>query len=104
MTNRVRPDRQSQLSGMASLWADFRKTLPGRGEPARLWFIRHRTTGRLAAGLDRRALSWPTREEARAFLDAQRPERVDGGSATWADMHELASVIVRGKGVEGGVG
>lgn len=34
MTNRVRPDRQSQLQGMASLFADFRKTLPGRGTPA----------------------------------------------------------------------
>lgn len=63
-------------------------------EPARLWFIRHRTTGRLAEGLDRRALSWPSREQARAFLDAQRPDRADPGAATWADIHELASVIV----------
>lgn len=67
-------------------------------EPARLWFIRHRTTGRLAEGLDRLPLSWPSQEEAQAFLDAQRPERVDGGSATWADMHELASVIVNENG------
>lgn len=66
-------------------------------EPARLWFLRHRTTGRLAEGLDRRALSWPTRERAQAFLDAQRPERADPGVATWADQHELASVIVREK-------
>lgn len=26
--------RQNQLQGMAGLWADFRKTLPGRGTPA----------------------------------------------------------------------